>query len=191
MGTPNWFIALPCPGAGWYGPLRAEMPPALRPFHPDDLHLTLAFLGGCGEASARAAWSVAVDLLDGWAPIATALGPIEPMGPARRGAAFAAIPTTGWTPLVATLHRVRADALDAAGARPDTRRPHPHVTVGRLRRTDAAGQRDVLEWCASRGDREVQVGFDAVALYTWSPVRGTSGAASFRTVASARLGGCV
>src|SRR6187397_318046 len=53
MPRPNWFFAFPIDGR-FVLDLPAP-PPALRPFHPDDVHLTLAFLGGCGEEAALAA----------------------------------------------------------------------------------------------------------------------------------------
>ena len=44
----NYFAALPVRvPEGWMDSLKAGAPAALRWFHHDDLHLTLAFFGHC------------------------------------------------------------------------------------------------------------------------------------------------
>ena len=43
MPRPNWFFAFPLDGA--FVLTLPELPPGLRRYHPEDVHLTLAFLG--------------------------------------------------------------------------------------------------------------------------------------------------
>jgi 2'-5' RNA ligase len=56
MPRPNWFFSFPLDGS--FVLQLPELPPAFRRYHPDDVHMTLAFLGGCGEAAALRALGV-------------------------------------------------------------------------------------------------------------------------------------
>jgi 2'-5' RNA ligase len=53
---PNWFIALPVSPLGWFERLVPPPPAGFRAFHPDDLHLTIAFLGAVDDATASRGW---------------------------------------------------------------------------------------------------------------------------------------
>ena len=53
MPRPNWFFAFPVDGVFVLG--LPEVPASIRRFHPEDVHMTLAFLGGCGEQAAERA----------------------------------------------------------------------------------------------------------------------------------------
>src|SRR5512135_3452055 len=50
---PNWFFAFPIDGS--FVLELPELPSSFRRFHPEDVHLTLAFLDGCGEDRAMRA----------------------------------------------------------------------------------------------------------------------------------------
>src|SRR3954464_13068769 len=100
MPRPNWFFAFPIDGA-----FVLELPPLpsnFRRFHPEDVHLTLAFLGGCGEPAAVRALRALDERLK-QAPvsaIAVSLAEVVPMGGSPRG----------YTALSALLDRGRAEA---------------------------------------------------------------------------------
>jgi 2'-5' RNA ligase len=95
--APRWFIAFPFAHEAALSGF-APPPPAVRLFTADDLHLTLAFLGRCGEASARAAFATIApasiapfvlglgraELLGGSRPTAIARGVVERCGRAPR-----------------------------------------------------------------------------------------------------------
>ena len=80
----NWFVGLPVGGA-WAGTAVPPPPPEVRTFHPDDLHLTVAFLGPCGEERALRGWSA---LGDPGPAIDVTLGEVVPMGNPRRFSAL-------------------------------------------------------------------------------------------------------
>src|SRR5688572_27881196 len=80
MLRPNWFLGFPIDGAFLLD--LPPVPPALRRFHPEDVHLTLAFLGGCGEEAALAALS-ALDRrleVEPLRALPVSLGEVVPMG---------------------------------------------------------------------------------------------------------------
>jgi hypothetical protein len=58
------------------------LPPQFRRFHPDDVHVTLAFLGGCTEEAALRALAVLDDRLQRvpLPGIGVSLGEVVPMG---------------------------------------------------------------------------------------------------------------
>lgn len=163
----NWFIALPVPAAAWFEALP-EAPDAVRPFHPDDLHATVAFLGAVGEARARRAF----DALRA-TPIPRReirLGRIVPMGPPKRWSALSAevFDAHAQTPALADLLAGPRDRGRAAADVPPERRPmRPHVTVGRVRRRKGGEARKAgLAWAQSVGEIGATVQVERLALYT-------------------------
>ena len=60
MGA-SYFVAFPVAAEPWLERALAGAPPGVRRLHPDDVHLTLAFLGAVTEERARAAWRVVLE----------------------------------------------------------------------------------------------------------------------------------
>jgi len=59
----NWFIALVLPGeAGWNRSVPS-LPEGVLILSVQDLHVTVAFLGSCGEAAALRAWRGGASML--------------------------------------------------------------------------------------------------------------------------------
>src|SRR6187551_197499 len=84
MPRPNWFFAFPIDGA--FVLELPALPSNFRRFHPDDVHLTLAFLGGCGELAAERALAALDQRLasEPQPQIAVSLGEVVAMGGSRR-----------------------------------------------------------------------------------------------------------
>jgi RNA 2',3'-cyclic 3'-phosphodiesterase len=166
----NWFVGLPIAAGPWFHDLTADAPPDVRVFHPDDLHLTVAFLGRCGETRARAAWDVAAGFHA--APVHARLGGLRAMGNKRRPSALSVVLTGGQEEIVAILRALRDPMIAAAGARPETREPLPHLTVARpaMRATPDRRNRAVA-WAESKAPLNVEVVVDHLTLYTWSDDR--------------------
>ena len=166
---PNWFIAWPLDPGDWFAPLVATAPPALRRFHPEDLHVTLAFLGPVDEPRARAAW----ELVQTCPPEATTgtLGRVAAFGNPRRPSAFSVeIASPVLRDAIAGLRDL---ACEAAGVAPDDHPPRPHATLVRPRRVATDAQRAAgLAWARSVPPLERLARFDRLALYTWSAERG-------------------
>lgn len=180
MTAANWFVAAPVRGLS----LRAlpPAPPNIRVLHDDDLHLTIAFLGPCGEARARAAWAT-LDTL----PPATMIsfGPVVPMGAPGAYSALSALLALGRVPMEHAIGALRDGLCDAASARLDRRPPKAHVTVARpTRRADASDRAAGLAWAAALDLGAPRVRLDTLALYTWSEDRGER---LFRPVATRLL----
>ena len=110
---PNWFLAFPIDGAFVLD--LPDLPRGLRRFHPEDVHMTLAFLGGCGEPGAQRALA-ALDAELASTPLGAidvALGEVVPMGGSQRYSALSALLSTGRAEATAALARYR-DALTLA-----------------------------------------------------------------------------
>jgi 2'-5' RNA ligase len=169
MTRPNWFVALPVPADGWYALLPAP-PPQLRLLHPDDLHLTVAFLGAVEEAKARAAFELANELALG--PTEVALGSVEPMGNKRRPSALSVTLRSGREAVARAIEGVRDAMCMRAGAKADARPALPHITIARPMRNASPDQRRAaVAWARAVELGDARVTLRRVALFTWSAER--------------------
>jgi RNA 2',3'-cyclic 3'-phosphodiesterase len=173
MPRPNWFFGFPIDGSFVLD--LPEVPSGFRRFHPDDVHLTLAFLGGCGEDSARRALAALDERLHA-APLAAltvTLAEIVPMGPAPAYSALSALLERGRDEATAYVAGTRDLLTDAAVRRREQRAPKPHVTIARppLRASEAR-RAEGLDWARSVDLRAVACRLDRIALYTWHENRG-------------------
>jgi 2'-5' RNA ligase len=173
MPRPNWFFAFPVKGDFV---LEIPAPPtSFRRFHPEDVHMTLAFLGGCEEAAARRALGVLDERLRG-TPLPAfgiSLGDVVPMGgSARSYSALSALLIDGRDTAVSWIASLRDDLTETATGRRDERPPKPHVTIARPRQRAKDPERAAgLAWASALDLRGVRATLDRVALYTWNAQR--------------------
>ena len=187
MPRPNWFFAFPLDGA--FVEMLPELPTGFRLYHPDDVHLTLAFLGGCGDAGAERALQLLDELLpqSGQPPIAVSLGHIAAMGSKTRYSALSALLERGRAETEACMRQFRDPLLEAACGRREQREPKAHVTLARPRHRATDAQRDAgLSWARAVDLSAVEAVLDRIVLYTWSENRSER---LFRQVAERRLPG--
>jgi 2'-5' RNA ligase len=186
MPRPNWFFAFPIDG-GFVLDLPPA-PPLFRRFHPDDVHCTLSFLGGCGEQAALAGL-VALDVrLSALRPppIDVSLGEVVPMGPKARYSALSALLARGRTELEQCIAELRDVVSEAALGRREKRPPKAHVTIARPGRGASEVRRqEGLKWAQSLDLTAIGARLDRIALYTWSEDRQER---LFRIVAERGLG---
>jgi RNA 2',3'-cyclic 3'-phosphodiesterase len=169
MPRPNWFLAFPLDGR-FVLDLPA-LPPSFRLFHPEDVHLTLSFLGGCGQAAAERA----LEALDGALQekpifgVHVSLGEVVPMGPKREYSALSALLERGRAEMTERIAMLRDVASEAALGRREKRAPKPHVTVARpQRRATEAARAAGLQWASALDLRRIEASLKRIALYTWS-----------------------
>lgn len=164
---PNWFIALPVPADSWFQERVAAHPqPAVRLFHPEDLHLTVAFLGRVEEEDARRAW----ELRGAWrpGPVRISLGEVVGMGPPAQYSALSALLERGRSAVEEGMRACRDPMLQAAGSRPELHPIKAHVTIGRPRRDARPAERSAaLAWALQLPLRDVELELSEIALYTW------------------------
>jgi 2'-5' RNA ligase len=169
---PNWFFAFPLDGA-----FLDELPPPpanIRPFHPSDVHLTLAFLGRCGRDAAERALAVLDARLaqSPRPPLAVSLAGVVPMGARRSYTALSALLDRGRNETESYITTVRDPLFDAAHTRRDQRRPKAHVTLARPTRRATDAQRLAgIAWAEALDLRPIQRTLDRIALYTWADDR--------------------
>ena len=113
--------------------------PGLRPSHPDDLHLTLHFIGN-GDAAACA---LALECVQASPFRLTFQGPGRFIHPGGGQTLWMGVEVSDG---LRTLHRLTGEALSPTGFRPERRPYSPHITLGRARRGLPDGEFD--QWLA-------------------------------------------
>ena len=186
MPRPNYFFAFPLDGR--FVTSLPPLPPSFRLLHPEDVHLTLSFLGGCGQDAAERALE-ALDEALGRTPracIDVSLGEVVPMGPKREYSALSALLDRGREPTILHIAALRDVVSEAALGRREQRAPKPHVTLAKPRsRVTDAGREAGLLWAAALDLRAIEARLDRIALYTWS--EGNRRERLFRVVAERLL----
>ncbi len=167
----NYFAALPVrtPGA-FLEALRGSAPPGLRWFHPDDLHLTLAFFGK--EDPHRIPALLEIMARIAFDERAVTLGPLRALPRPRRFSALSFEVAAGAAEIENCIKTWRGPLLETARCPPDPRTPLPHLTVARPdRKHPACRPRAILDWLQSLEPPSDQVHVLPPALYGWSPER--------------------
>jgi 2'-5' RNA ligase len=185
---PNWFFAFPVSG-NFISELPAP-PASFRLFHPEDVHVTLSFLGGCGEDAAQRALLALNEALlrQPLPPIEVSLAQVVPMGPKPEYSALSALLQRGREQTEAAIAELRDVVSEVAIGRREKRPPKAHVTVARPgRRVTEAGREAGLVWASALDLSQIVARLDRVALYTWS--EGNRRERLFRVVAEHRLPG--
>ncbi len=176
MEAPNYFIGFPL-SDGWVARAIEGIPPGLRTFRGEDIHITIAFLGACGEERALRAWYALAG--DDGAPrgdlgpaFSLELGGVEPFGPPHAPSALSIVPQPLENPARDFLARHRDATLEAAGLRSEGRPPRPHATVARIPRGASDELRAAaLRWAAQVPALGERVTIDEIALFTWTENR--------------------
>jgi RNA 2',3'-cyclic 3'-phosphodiesterase len=160
----NWFVALSVPTESWWHRVT-EPPEGVRLFAPEDVHLTVAFLGPCGGAAAERAFELATEWPSG--PFTAELGEVRAMGNPRRPSALSAIVGEGAEALAGAMSSVRDEMCERAGARKDLRPPLPHVTIARPhRRAPAHQQKAAVTWARTLDLARPCVTLSRLVLFT-------------------------
>jgi len=167
---PNWFVGAVVPARAWLERALQSMPASCRGFAPDDVHLTIAFLGAIDPGSAGRL-SPILEQIDA-APFSITLGGLRALPSPRRVSALSLELGEGRKEAERLIAGWRGPLIDAVGARPDDRPPLPHITIARpIHRYGAEGRRAALAWADRFAPLNETLTVDRIALYTWSDDR--------------------
>lgn len=173
---PNWFVGLPLPDS-WVSAALRGVPTGLRTFRGEDIHMTVAFLGACGEAAALRGWRALVDAEGGsprplGGPFHVTLGAVLPFGDPSCPSSLSVVPADPDDRSKSFIETHQNRIRVAAGLAPERRPVRPHVTIVRIKRRAPPPQRDAaLDWAASVRPLGVTVPVREVGLYTWTADR--------------------
>jgi 2'-5' RNA ligase len=172
MPRPNWFFGFPI--VGEFVLELPALPTNFRRLHPGDVHLTLAFLGGCGEEGAERALQALDERMVG--PLRTAidvsLGQVVAMGPRTRYSALSALLKEGREVTETRITELRDALTLAATGRIEQRPAKAHVTLARPSGRASDAQRAAgLAWASELDLSHQRMRLARVALYTWSENR--------------------
>jgi 2'-5' RNA ligase len=169
---PNWFVAFPVDGSFVLD--LPPLPPAFRRFHPEDVHLTLSFLGACSEEAAQRGMAALRQELAA-APrhgLTVTLGQVVPMGPSGHYSALSALLEVGRAETERCMTDLRDLVSDAALRQREQRAAKAHVTLARPQRNASAERRaQGLAWANAQRLGGVQLRLSRLALYGWADDR--------------------
>lgn len=170
---PSCFAALTVPLVPEVEALQAALPPELRPIHPADLHLTVAYFGRIDPAHHPVLLAALAAIPFAGLPVV--LGSLMPL-PSRghpTAATLALDPGPGRDAVVDLMARQRPALLDLVGLPPEDRPPLPHLTFARPRgRRMTPDKRDaVLAWCDAQPPLSRSIDLGGLALMRSRPPR--------------------
>lgn len=146
------------------------MPQMLRPFHPDDIHLTVSFFGRMDAARVAPVCAVLQEI--SFTPFEITFGSVIPLPHRKRFSAVSLELNRGKTQAVELIETWRDPLARAADARLDSRPALPHATIARPhRKANAAQKQAILEWLAILEVPDHPVVIDRIALFTWAQDR--------------------
>ena len=180
---PNWFVGFPVDPGNWYQKVITNVPAGIKCFHPDDLHITLAFLGAAGPEKSTRAWNEIVKA--NLHAMEITLASMAPFGNPEKPSAYAFTLNMGRTLVTQVMNRYQKRLLILADKGPEKYAPRPHVTIARPPRdaTDAL-RKTGLQWALDVPPPTATLTLDRIALYTWSEDRKTR---QFKVAASVLL----
>ena len=170
MQAANWFIGLVLPEHSNWSAVTAELPAGVRRFHPQDLHLTVAFLGPCSPERAHAAWTALSGLKH--PPIHAEAGAWLALGNPRRPSAFGLGLERGRRTAAELMAHWGGLALEAAALPAERREPLPHITLARPSRRGAEEARAAMQlWIRAAPRPSEPALLEQLALFTWAADR--------------------
>lgn len=140
----------------------------LRAYAPEELHVTLAFLGKHDPGLEKKLGLLLRSLAIPGAEVL--LGPLIALPQERRFSAIAWSMGFGVEKLNAVIEKRRARICREVGAKLDTRAPLPHITIARPERKISTEDRDlVLDWMPTCTPPAQRVVLDPPAIYRYAP----------------------
>lgn len=162
-GFPSSFVALVVEDAPALRTLIDARPERVRALHPQDLHVTLVFLGGIEPGRARAAFEAASAV-----PLNAMharMGRMVALGPAARPSALSVLIEDA-SAIEAAIRTIRPPVAAASRVAEDTRPPLPHLTLARIHAKASPDERaEALRWASERRPEGV-LRLERLALYT-------------------------
>lgn len=166
---PNWFVGIPVE-IPQLQLLLKDLPKTCRGFHPDDLHMTIAFLGALEPDRVEPVKACMASMKA--TPTSVSLGAVRALPTVQRPSAFCLELEVGRNQVCQWIQAWRTPLQKIAQARLDTRDPLPHITIARPRRqAGETARRQGLAWLDTLQVPAVTMRVDRLVLYTWAERR--------------------
>ncbi len=147
MAPPSCFAALPLPPVPAIAELHSSLPPELRPIHPEDLHLTVAYFGRVDPALHPSLLEAIGALPFAGADVVLSELLVLPNRQRASAVTLELGPGPGRDAVVSLMATHRDPLRALAGLPGEGRPPLPHVTFARPRGKPSPGKRDAtLAW---------------------------------------------
>ena len=168
---PSCFVALPLRPCPPLLDLQDRLPDVLRPIHPEDLHVTVAYFGRIPRARHEGILALVASMPR--EPFEVTLDGLLALPARRRPTATTLRLGEGHDAVAALMSAWRPRLVAAAGVEAETRGPLPHVTFARPRgrRMTEEKRAAVLAWIDATPELGAHATLGAPALFRSRPPR--------------------
>ncbi len=166
---PNWFIAFPISPGRWHDKVNENIPNSFRVFHPNDLHVTVAFLKKCDELQIENIADILQRIVIERFIVATDRPLLLPSN--DNFSVLAVGFSKGNSLLKKYISKYRTLFSEVAGIEADSRSPFPHCTIARLRYDAMTKRQSLVKSVNSINIPCEEIIIDRLALYTWNDNR--------------------
>jgi 2'-5' RNA ligase len=166
----NWFAAFKVESSQWYQDIAAKIPPEIKLFHPDDLHMTISFLGNYNDEKLEDVKKAIESTF--FKPFNLYAHRFILLPKESNFSAFCLEFDSSESGLYLQIEKSRENIYKAAGITPDKKKFIPHVTMGRPPRSTSNSERKkIADFVNKLSNFDVKIYIKSSAIYTWSDNR--------------------
>ncbi len=172
---PSCFAAIPVVATEQLLALQRALPDELRPIHPDDLHLTIAYFGRIDPALHPTVLQALAQIRFDGATVRLGSPEALPSRDYPSAIVLTLLADAGLDAVAALMQEHRPPLLELAGRDPEDREPLPHITFARPRGRQMSTEKRqaILDWSDGQPALDSPLDLRGIVLMRSRPPRDT------------------